>query len=216
MNTEKTKPQGFFTPNTVLHKFQAWELQKVQNSKAETLDFHTKSKSNPTEETSAWPWLGAGGLFIALGRPTRNFLHVMPKTEQETLSEVSTGKPADLRVFAHCAPLLLSLGKNPSKFDPVWERIRKGSREKNIPPNKSKQKSIFENQCQCVGFCSSWIQIHIISPAINILNLGPKTVCLGPRKFSIWLLQQRMAFMSNFAQKSRFGEFFSEERLNLS
>lgn len=76
----------------------------------------------------------------------------------------------------------------------------------------------FENQCRCVGFCSSWTQIHVVSPAINILNLGPKTVCPGPHKLSIWLLRQRKAFMSNFAQKSRFEEFFFffEERLNLS
>lgn len=129
----------------------------------------------------------------------------MPKSECKELSLKWVQENQRIScVFTHCAPPLVIPGKNPSKFYQVRKRIKKRSKEKNIPPkDKREQKSIFENQCQCVGFCSSWIQIHVISPAINILNLGPKTVCPGTHKLSIWLLQQRKAFMTNFAQKSR-------------
>ena len=52
-------------------------------------------------------WLDAGGLFIALGRPRRNFLHAMSQSEGKELSLKSAMKPADLlcihtlSTFAH-------------------------------------------------------------------------------------------------------------------
>lgn len=113
-------------------------------------------------------------------------------------------------VYSHIVHLgSLPLAKIPPDSTKCEERIKKGEQKgKHSSQSKRKRMNAFENQCRCVGFCSSWTQIHVVSPAINILNLGPKTVYPGPHKLSIWLLRQRKAFMSNFAQKSRFEEFF--------
>lgn len=96
----------------------AQELEKVAAAMlAGALDVYTGSKSSSTLETPARLWLDAGGLFIALGRPARNFLPAMPKAEREELSLKCAQENQPIScVFTHCTPRLVTPGKNPSRF----------------------------------------------------------------------------------------------------
>lgn len=55
------------------------------NRKAGTLSFYIKRKVTPHKKLQRGCG-EAGGLFIALGRRVRNFLHAMPKSECRELS----------------------------------------------------------------------------------------------------------------------------------
>lgn len=84
-------------------------------------------------------WSEAGDLFTALGRPTRNFLHTMPKSESEEPSLKSAVKPAALlwthTVFLRCS----APGTDASKFYQLWQRMKnRERREKHSPQDKRK------------------------------------------------------------------------------
>lgn len=108
-------------------------------------------------------------------------------------------------VFTHCLRSLL-LAKILPNSTKCGKGLKGGVGRETFPQDKRRQINIFQNHCQRAGFCSSWIRIHVMPPAINILNLGPSTVCPGPHTLSIWLLQERKSHMSKCVQKSRFGE----------
>ena len=54
---------------------------------------------------SAWLWLGAGGLFLALGRPTRHFLHAMPKSESKEPSLKCAQESQQISVYSYTTHL---------------------------------------------------------------------------------------------------------------
>ena len=123
-----------------------------------------------------------------------------------TFSEVCN-ETSSSPVYSHAVCLRsLLLAKILPNSTKCGKGLKVGVGRETFPQDKRRQINIFQNHCQCVGFCSSWIRIHVMPPAINILKLGPSTVCPGPHTLSIWLLQERKSHMLKFVQKSRFGE----------
>lgn len=88
-------------------------------------------------------------------------------------------KPADL--YIHTLYTFASYPwQKSSQILPSVETNQKGKEENTPPKQKKVNEYIWKPLCWWLGFCSSWIGVHVIPPAINILKHGPKTVCPGP------------------------------------